>query len=83
MLEIERVKNCDYQGRKLWVVQKLLNIIKLYSEEILGGDFCVVKYKVVHVLWMVVCCKDNKRPAAKMDFLFVCLYAYIFILTCT
>lgn len=70
-----RVKNCVYQGRKLWVVQKLLNIIKLYSEEILGEDFCVVKYKVVHVLWMVVCCKDNKRPAAKMDFLFVCLYA--------
>lgn len=77
-----RVKNCDYQGRKLWVVQKLWNIIKLYSEETLGGDFCVVKYKVVRVLWMVVWCKDNKRPAAKMDFLFVCLYAYIFILTC-
>lgn len=62
-------------GKKVVSCSKLLNIIKLYSEEILGGVFCVVKYKVVHVLWMVVCCKDNKRPVAKMDFLFVCLNA--------
>lgn len=60
-------------GKEVVSCLKFLNIIKLYSEEILGGDFCVVKYKVVYVLWMVVCCKDNKRFVVKMDFLFVCL----------
>lgn len=72
-----RVKNYVYQGRKLWVVQKLWNIIKLYSEEILGGVFCVVKYKVVHVLWMVVwetCCKNGFFVC-----LLVCIHFYTYM----